>query len=276
MSPAPESMASAWGPPVPSFAALRRVWTTLRRVVVEALEAAVGAECAGCGAVGAGLCGACRVALVPVPQQVRTPAGRVVHAGLRFEGEAARVVRAIKEEGRTALVSSLAPALGAAIDAALAVAPPGSSGGDGVALVPAPTSGRAFRHRGFRVPELLCRRAVPGGPVAVELILVHARAVADQRELGRDERVRNVSGGMRSRRRGGGRAVIVVDDVVTTGATIDEAVRALEAAGWRVAGCVAVAATPRASPTANTGDPMVTKHRARTTVGGHKATTVRP
>ncbi|GAA5148724.1 ComF family protein [Microbacterium pseudoresistens] len=219
--------------------ALRGLLGPLRDALREALEAATGAECAGCGAVGQGLCGACRSALAPRVHRVTTPAGRAVHAGAPFAGAMARAVRAVKEEGRTALIRDLGPAMADAVAAALAA-------GDGrgirvpVALVPVPTSRAAFRRRGFRVPDLLCRRIG-----AVEPVLVAARRIADQRGLDRRARVRNVAGSMRARRPGAGRAVIVVDDVVTTGATMDEAVRALEAQGWCVIGCAATAATPR-------------------------------
>ena len=50
---------------------------------------------------------------------------------------------------------------------------------------------------------------------------------------------------MRVRRAGEGTEVVIVDDVVTTGATFDEATRALTAAGFHVSAAVALAATPR-------------------------------
>lgn len=208
-----------------------------RRAGAEALSVVFPVWCAGCDAPDTALCDQCRPALIPTP--IARVAGEVpVHAGLVFEGVAARVVRAAKEEGRTGLLRALAPALECAVAASLAAATAGP-----VVLVPVPTSPAAMRRRGFRVVELIARRA--GLPV--RRLLVVSTAAGDQRRLGRADRARNVAGSMRVRGSRGaeGVRVILLDDVVTTGATLREAARALTAAGAVVVGAAAVASTPR-------------------------------
>jgi predicted amidophosphoribosyltransferase len=86
-------------------------------------------------------------------------------------------------------------------------------------------------------------------------LLVLRRAAADQRGLGRAERLENLRGGMLARRAEGIR-VVIVDDVVTTGATLLEAARALRAAGAVVVGAATIAATPLR---ARTGDASETR-----------------
>jgi predicted amidophosphoribosyltransferase len=150
---------------------------------------------------------------------------------------AARVLRALKEDGRTGLARALAPALAAAVAALDA---------PGAVVVPVPSSRAALRRRGYRVAELLARRA----ELAPVRALRSVRTVADQRGLGRAQRRENVAGSLRAVRGNvlTGRDVVIVDDVVTTGATLAEAARALRAAGARVVGAATVAATPRRSP----------------------------
>ncbi|WP_261166088.1 ComF family protein [Microbacterium sp. Marseille-Q6965] len=193
--------------------------------------------CAGCDHPGITLCGPCREALTPAVNRRELPDGTPVYAGLTYGGPAARVIGALKEQGRTGLAAACAPAMREALAAAAA---PGAAS---VVAVAVPTSRAAFRRRGYRVPELLARRA--GVPVV--RALAWSRAVADQRALSRDDRRLNVAGAMRARRgatRGLG-PVVLVDDVVTTGATLSEARRILDAAGVPVVGAAVLAAAQR-------------------------------
>lgn len=206
----------------------------VRSALADALALVLPVACAGCGIPDRSLCDECAAALEPRPvrRELRGAGGAVVlWSGLPFEGVPARVVRAIKEDGRTPLARALAPAVRAAYSR-LAVS-------DAV-VVPMPTSRASFRRRGFRVPELLAARA--GLPVA--RLLRPARRIGDQRGLGRAARLENVAQSLRATD-AAARRVVVLDDVATTGATLEEAVRALRAAGAEVVGAVTAAATPR-------------------------------
>lgn len=234
-------------PVIPLRASVRSVAPPLFAAALDAL-ADVGAlvlpvECAGCDLPDESLCDGCRSALTPRPFERTLDDGTPVFSALRFEGVPARVLRTMKEEGRTGLARALAPALAAAVgvlhaDAACVDALTPS--GDDVAIVPVPSSRAAMRRRGFRPVELVARRA----QLRPSPLLRCVRATADQRGLGREERTRNIAGSMRADRAEGLR-VIVVDDVVTTGASLSEAARALRHAGAEVLGAATIAATPR-------------------------------
>lgn len=210
------------------------ILVAVREACADALALLLPVSCAGCDEPDVALCERCALALAPDPRRqfIEAPGGVVaVWSGLAFEGVAARVLRAIKEEGRTSLAEALAPALAAALARAGA--------GDAV-LVPLPTSRRSYRRRGYRVPDLLVRR-VGRRP---SRLLRYARRTGDQRGLDRDARARNVAQSLVATG-GAGLRVVVVDDVVTTGASLSEAVRALRAGGAEVMAAVTVAATPR-------------------------------
>lgn len=209
--------------------------TILSRAADEVAAFLLAANCAGCDARGTLLCEHCRGELVPRVVRRRSPGGLPLVAAMPFEGVPARVIRRLKQEGESHLARPLGRALGDVLGEEL-----GESGAD-VACIPIPTSRAAFRARGYRVPELLIRRA----GFAPQRLLLPAKAKADQRELGRDERVRNVRGSMRIASRRGVVRAVLVDDVTTSGATFDEAARVCATSGIRVVAGVAVASTPR-------------------------------
>jgi predicted amidophosphoribosyltransferase len=76
-------------------------------------------------------------------------------------------------------------------------------------------------------------------------ILQHQRAVRDQSQLNSQQRSRNIAGAFSTSYKlaealdsGNIGPLIIVDDLVTTGATLAEAIRALRAAGFTVIGAV--------------------------------------
>ncbi|MFT4211465.1 MAG: phosphoribosyltransferase family protein [Microbacterium sp.] len=207
----------------------RRFW---RDAAADAAAFLLPVDCAGCGAPDTALCERCRAELRPRPV-VRALAGGIpVHSALGYDGVVARALRTLKQDGRTALARPLGQALRASA-AAAGVGP--------VLYVPVPTSRPAMRRRGYRVVDLLLKRA--GLPASDLLVVV--RATGDQRGLRRAERAANVAGSMTARPAAAGRRVVVVDDVVTTGATLAEAIRALRAAGAEPVAAITVAATAR-------------------------------
>lgn len=113
-------------------------------------------------------------------------------------------------------------------------------------LVPVPVSDSAMRSRGFDVAGSIARK------IAAQLNLRNHRGLSlvrqpeDQRRLGELARFSNLHEAMRYRCGGvAGREVVLVDDVVTTGATLLEAARAVASAGNVVVGFMTFAQTHR-------------------------------
>ena len=104
-------------------------------------------------------------------------------------------------------------------------------------LIPVPMHRERMRERGQNHTELLCKRVLRHVGSAVEYRPEALRRTAltpTQQGLPRAQRLQNQKGSMAAREDiVSGRSCIVVDDVVTTGATLAEAHRALRAAGAR-------------------------------------------
>jgi predicted amidophosphoribosyltransferase len=198
------------------------------------LDLLLPARCPGCGAAGPSPCGACVAGLRPPP-------GGPVPVGL----DACQSLFAYEAVGRlmvTALKYRLdRTALGWLADGMAGLVEPAP----GTVVTWAPTTSARRRQRGFDQSELLARALGRRWGVACRPLLARK---AGPPQTGRSLSDR-LEGPILLARAGSGSAagmpVVVVDDVVTTGATLTAAARALRAVD--VAGVVGVTAarTPR-------------------------------
>lgn len=226
-------------------------------MLTDLLDLVLPRVCAGCAQPGQGLCPGCRVLLAGSPlglvRPQPCPAGLPpLAAAHRYAGPVQRLLLAHKENGRLQLTGPLGSALATAVLV---------HGLRTVTLCPVPSSPKAVRARGhdhaMRLTRAAARTLRAGGlDVDVARLLTPARSVADQSGLSTAGRAANLRGALRGTGapRGG---VVVVDDVVTTGATLAEATRALSAAGHRVVGAAVVAATARRSTSPRRTSPLL-------------------
>lgn len=160
-----------------------------------------------------------------------------------YTAVARRLLTAFKERRRR----SLAELLGARLAAAVAGLSLAHQASEPLVLVPMPSRPNAVRQRTYDAVSLLAktaasRLAATGLAVGVRPVLTQVRKVADQSGLHQEQRRRNLAGALTAGRVDGA-LVVVVDDIVTTGASLAEAARALGLAGCAVLGAATVAAT---------------------------------
>jgi predicted amidophosphoribosyltransferase len=200
-------------------------------------------RCVACGASNVAWCASCR----GEPRRRRIEAGTdvAVFAGGDYEGPLRSAILGYKERGRRELARPLAEWLAVAVQGVSADDVGPRSGDRPVVLVPVPSSTRARVARGgdHLVPLARWASRRTGHPLVRALAL--NRPVLDSAGLGIAARARNLEQAMIAGRPPGRSQAIVVDDIVTTGASLREAVRALRESGWTVAGAAAIAATGR-------------------------------
>jgi predicted amidophosphoribosyltransferase len=207
-------------------------------ILHDALSVLWPVRCAGCGADDRALCRACRTALIARPE-LRPLPGLPVVAALDYDGVTRAAILALKEHGRRDVVRPLGASLGAAIAVAAAHV------GGRIELVAMPIRAASWRRRGYDPVRELVSAAGHRRPTDA-LAVVASRG--EQKTLGRSARAENLAGSMYARGGMRGRRVLLVDDVVTTGATLLEAARALRAADAEVVGAAVLASVPAASP----------------------------
>jgi predicted amidophosphoribosyltransferase len=197
-------------------------------------------RCVGCGSALGPLCPSC----LPAGPLLRSgPAGASTTAAAAYDGAVRAALLAYKERGRRDLAGPLGALLLRAVQAAVEAgrAPPRR-----IVLVPVPSARSVATARGGdHVLRLARRAAAASGVRVVTGALTLTRSVRDSAGLGCAERSVNLANAMAARPAMPGVAAVVVDDIVTTGATLREARRALAAAGWPVTGSAVVAATQR-------------------------------
>ena len=204
-------------------------------VLVDAvLDLLLPRACVGCGRHGHALCDACAGVAPCIEQRGELS----VASAAEYANGVRAAVLAYKERGRRDLAARLAALLALAI---AELRPPA-----GYVVVPVPSARAVAAARGGDHVARLARRA---GPTVSVRALTLSRRVQDSAGLDVGARARNLDHAMCAQPPPGSASLaVLVDDVVTTGATLHEAVRALTASGWKIAGAATIARTRLRNP----------------------------
>ena len=189
-------------------------------------------RCLGCGQLGLEICSLCRKNWHPhiYRQWSQHLPTFPIYSAVTYSPIAGKVLLAAKENNLVIADQLIYKALGHSLTSALR-----EIGGD--FLIPIPSRRSVARSRGRQfIAALTYQLSAETGLPAYEN-LEHIRRVRDQSSLDAKSRFHNLDGSMKSLNFLSGKA-IVIDDLVTTGATLQEAVRALRDRGIEVAAAV--------------------------------------
>ena len=186
-------------------------------------------RCFGCHILGPSICSACRSSWHP--HYYKTKVDQLtVHSALLYTPTASKIILAAKESGLKGADELLIDAVTHVLEKAI---PDNSL----FRLVPVPSSKASQRRRGRSfIVDLVSQISHRTGIPMIDCLQL-SRKVQDQSGLHREERALNLAGAftLKSRARG---ELILVDDVVTTGATLREAARAVNTQGFHAVGSV--------------------------------------
>jgi predicted amidophosphoribosyltransferase len=189
-------------------------------------------RCLGCGALGLEICSQCRKFWQPriYRSHSRQKPFFPIYSSIPYSPIAGKVLLAAKEHGLHRADELMVSALSHSLSLCL------QEQGIGF-LVPIPSRKSVARLRGRQFISDLTQEIGSDARLSTSEILTHTRAVKDQSKLDAKERVENLEGALTSLRYRSGKAIIV-DDLVTTGVTLQEAARALRAAGIEVSAAI--------------------------------------
>lgn len=196
-------------------------------------------RCYGCQKLGPSICSACRSSWHPHYYKTHLK-DLTVHSALIYTPTASKIVVAAKELGLKGADQLLIDAIVHVLDKAKI---------DRVfyRLVPVPSSTASQRRRGRSFIVDLTNQISERTGIAVLDCLELSRKVLDQSGLHRGERETNLAGAFNLRVAARG-DLIIIDDVVTTGATLREALRALNSQGIHAIGSVTAVTACVAQP----------------------------
>ena len=202
-------------------------------------------RCIGCSQLGISICSSCRSSWHPHIYLSYVNAiglNYPVVSAVQYSPVASRVLLGAKESNISAADNLLTDAISHSLGYFVK-----HFGGD--TLVPIPSRRAASRKRGRNflneISGEVAKISTCNTNVCKTQLLTHSRRVQDQSALNSKQRLANLSGAFvvpskvsSNKCDGNNGALILVDDLITTGATLAEAIRALRTAGFEVKGAV--------------------------------------
>ena len=198
-------------------------------------------RCYGCNRLGISICTDCRREWIPHYYKTHLDSMNV-HSALLYTSTASKIIMAAKE-------NSLRGADQLLISAIIHVLQKAKLDSHYYQLVPVPSSKTSQRRRGRSFIVDLTKEISTLTGFSINDCLTLSRKVSDQSGLSRMERLSNMKGAFVLKANAIVRGdLILIDDVVTTGATLKEAARALNSQGFHAIGSVSAVTACVAQP----------------------------
>ena len=189
-------------------------------------------RCLCCSALGTEICYSCSLELQI--RNYRTHVGNMpVFSSIKYGSKAGRILLAGKEDGVRRADELMTDALRNSVRTAI------KAFGIHPTLIPIPHSKTALRKRGRNFVADIAGRIAKEENLPIRPVIGYNRKVRDQSQLSAHSRIGNLSGSMSVLRPFSRPCeVFLIDDLITTGATLREAVRSLEIVGFRILAAV--------------------------------------
>ena len=201
------------------------------QVITELSQLLFPTRCYGCNAIGISICSNCRREWHP-HYYLTHIGGLRVNSAVLYSPTASKIILAAKEHGLKGADELI-------IDAIVHVLSRANFDKYNVRLVPIPSSAINRRRRGRSFIPDICDEISVRTSIPIIPALTILRKVKDQSTLSAAARAKNMHGAFGIAENIYPRGdLILIDDVVTTGATVCEAARALNSHGFAVLGSV--------------------------------------